>query len=213
LRRNIVHHFGCSDSLKQYNIARHHYTKSLVTATTGKWITPLSKKDATTHGIHEACDSFIVNGTQMFLRAPIVPHSIARATANSYVPGTSEFLRRNRLQERSSVAAASNTLSPDQDDEGNLTDNAPFLTNFMGQEGVSSPLAAVLLIPCPGICHQSLHDATKLAVQRDSRHQIAQTYFNFEHRDDSLWRAHNCMLMFSSVAVNRPPGSVNRCSN
>ncbi len=110
LTRNIVRHFGCSDSLKQYNIARHHYTKSLVTATTGKWISPLSKKDATTHGIQEACDSFIVNGAQMFLRTPIVPHSIAWATANSYVPGTSKFLRRNRLQERSSISAASNTL-------------------------------------------------------------------------------------------------------
>ena len=73
LKKNLVHHFKCPGDRKEYTVARHHWPRSLLTATLSagkKWTTPLLPAEARVHDIHEASDSFLVDGSRrMYVRA------------------------------------------------------------------------------------------------------------------------------------------------
>ena len=220
-RQNLVYHFGCSPDLKRYNIARHHYAKTLLVATTGKWITPLSASDAKCHGISEACDSFTDGNRKMFVRAPIVPRHIARSTANSYIPGTSEFLRRNRRLERTRYGSASTVDNSDEECEADnfVQGGTPFSPLQLVTTESSAFLSRTVAIPaqpCLGINHPILTDLKKIVLAKNVVFQRAlQNYRLDDENDTSCWRSLDCTGSAASVDATDETtlGFRERCAN
>ncbi len=218
-RQNLVQHFGCSPELKRYNIARHHYAKTLLTANTGKWITPLLPKKAKSHGIMEACDSFIGSGGQrMFVRALIVPRDIARSMANSFVPGTSKFLCRNRQLERSCERNTDNTDYCQED--SNLDNDLPVI-----QAGI--PLSPVLPRVLSAANHNVIANQSCLGIScptqkhlkdqvlsKDAKFQSALQLYHCNNDGCSCWRALKCtgFLAATSETLNGKHTCCSFCS-
>ena len=187
-----MHHFRCQLDQKEYTIARHHFPKSLLvdTMNSGQRTTsPLTVSEALIHNIHEECDSFFDEGSnkRMFPRAPISPYSIARSTANSHTPGTSEFVRHERLSKRCATNEQSSRAIEEDD----------FFLHFVKEQVcVALPLAvqacrasllpaalavtvsvtSMTLFPCVGINHPIL-DGIKKALETNCEHQLSNKLF------------------------------------